>query len=74
MLINGVEVLEYIALLTNEHGGIKPRKLSIGTNDAGQAVLDYELQVVPFERIRRKFSLIVNFIFTKSEQYDIIML
>ena len=40
MLINGVdviirnvphisedEVLEYIALLTNEHGGIRPRKL-----------------------------------------------
>ena len=66
MLINGVdviirnvpristdEVMAYIALLTNEHGGIKPRKLIIGTNDAGQAVLDYELQVVPIERIRR---------------------
>lgn len=66
MLINGVEVkigkvphiskdevLAYIALITNEHGGIKPKKLTISTNDAGQAVLDYELQVVPFERIRR---------------------
>ena len=46
MLINGVdvtirnvphisedEVLAYIALLTNEHGGIKPRKLIISTNN-----------------------------------------
>ena len=66
MLINGVEVkigkvphisrdevIAYIALITNEHGGIKPRSLTISTNDAGQAILDYELQVVPFERIRR---------------------
>ena len=66
MLINGVEVkigkvphiskdevIAYIALITNEHGGIKPRSLTISTNEAGQAVLDYELQVVPFERIRR---------------------
>ena len=53
MLINGVdvkirkvphiskdEVLAYIALITNEHGGIKPRTLIISTNEAGQAVLD----------------------------------
>ncbi len=66
MLINGVdvkirkvphiskdEVIAYISIITNEHGGIKPRTLTISTNEAGQAVLDYELQVVPFERIRR---------------------
>ena len=54
------EVLAYIALLTNEHGGIRPRNLIIGTNDAGQAVLDYELQVVPFERIRRITGYLVG--------------
>ena len=54
MLINGVdvtirnvphiskaEVLAYIALLTNEHGGTKLRKLIIGTDADGRAVLDY---------------------------------
>ena len=73
MLINGVEVkigkvphiskdevLAYIALITNEHGGIKPRTLIISTNEAGQAVLDYELQVVPFERIRRITGYLVG--------------
>lgn len=48
MLMNGIdviirnvphiskdEVIACIALLTNEHGGIKPRKLIINTNDAG---------------------------------------
>lgn len=54
------EIGAYIAMLTNEHGGIKPRKLIIGTNDAGQAVLDYELQVVPFERIRRITGYLVG--------------
>ena len=88
MLINGVEVtvrnvpriskdevLAYIALLTNEHGGIKPRKLIIGTNDAGQAVLDYELQVVPFERIRRITGYLVGGMerwndAKRAEEYD----
>lgn len=73
MLINGVEVaignvphiskdevIAYIALITNEHGGIKPRSLTISTNDAGQAILDYELQVVPFERIRRITGYLVG--------------
>lgn len=73
MLINGVdvkigkvphiskdEVLAYISLITNEHGGIKPRKLIISTNEAGQAVLDYELQVVPFQRIRRITGYLVH--------------
>ena len=73
MLINGVEVkigkvpriskdevIAYIALITNEHGGIKPRTLIISTNEAGQAVLDYELQVVPFERIRRITGYLVG--------------
>ena len=73
MLINGVEVkigkvphiskdevIAYIALITNEHGGIKPRTLPIRTNEAGQAVLDYELQVVPFERIRRITGYLVG--------------
>ena len=73
ILINGVdvtirnvphiskdEVISYIAMLTNEHGGIKPRKLIISTNDAGQAILDYELQVVPFERIRRITGYLVG--------------
>ena len=49
MLINGVdvtirnvphiskdEVIAYIALITNEHGGIKPRSLTISTNEAEQ--------------------------------------
>lgn len=73
MLINGVdvkigkvqhiskdEVLAYIALITNEHGGMKPRTLIISTNEAGQAVLDYELQVVPFQRIRRITGYLVH--------------
>ena len=73
MLINGVEVaignvphiskdevIAYIALITNEHGGIKPRSLTISTNYAGQAILDYELQVVPFERIRRITGYLVG--------------
>ena len=73
MLINGVdvkirkvphiskdEVLAYIALITNEHGGIKPRTLIISTNEAGQAVLDYALQVVPFARIRRITGYLVG--------------
>lgn len=73
MLINGVditirnvphiskdEVLAYIALITNEHGGIKPRKLIIGTDAAGMAVLDYELQVIPFQRIRRITGYLVH--------------
>lgn len=73
MLINGVEVtienvphiskdevLAYISMLTNEHGGIKPRTLAISSNEDGQAVLDYELQVVPFERIRRITGYLVG--------------
>lgn len=73
MLINGVdvtirnvphiskaEVLAYIALLTNEHGGTKPRKLIIGTDAYGRAVLDYELQAIPFQRIRRITGYLVG--------------
>lgn len=74
MLINGVDVkigkvphiskdevlAAYIALITNEHGGMKPRTLIISTNEAGQAVLDYELQVVPFQRIRRITGYLVH--------------
>lgn len=73
MLINGVdvtirnvphiskdEVLAYIAMLTNEHGGTKPRKLTIGTDETGRAVLDYELQVIPFQRIRRITGYLVH--------------
>ena len=73
MLINGVdvtirnvphiskaEVLAYIALLTNEHGGTKLRKLIIGTDADGRAVLDYELQAIPFQRIRRITGYLVH--------------
>lgn len=73
MLINGVdvtirnvphiskdEVLAYIAMLTNEHGDTKPRKLTIGTDETGRAVLDYELQVIPFQRIRRITGYLVH--------------
>lgn len=73
MLINGVdvtirnvphiskaEVLAYIVLLTNEHGGTKPRKLIIGTDADGRAVLDYELQAIPFQRIRRITGYLVH--------------
>lgn len=54
------EIGAYIAMLTNEHGGNKPRKLTISLNDEGQVVLDYELRVIPFERIRRITGYLVG--------------
>lgn len=73
MFINGVEVtvenvpdisygevINYTAMLTNEHGGVKPRNMTISVNEDGKVILDYELRVVPFERIRHITGYLVG--------------
>lgn len=54
------EVLGYIAMLTNEHGGVKPKELVIDLDENGDVVLDYLVEMPPFERIRRITGYLVG--------------